>query len=92
MKKRLKKKLEQQGRLGQRNPAAFFVGERRIIEQYLLLKELDADHALLKFGELKDGRFKSQHLNPKEAVEYLNKLVGAAIGLGALRMSAHDLD
>ena len=86
MNKRLKKKLEQQGRLGKRNPAAFFVGEKRIIEQYLLLRELDAHHSLLKLGEIIDGRFKSkEHLNPKDAVEYLSKLMGAAIELGMLK-------
>ena len=89
MKKRLKKKLEQQGRLGKRNPAAFFVGEKRIIEQYLLLRGFDANHSLLKLGEINEnGRFKFKEqsfMKPKDAVDYISKLMGAAIELGALK-------
>ncbi len=77
MKKRLKKKLEKLGRLERRNPGAFFLGEKRIIEQYLLLQELDASHDLLKLGEVNEGRFVFTHSKPKQAVEYIGKLAGA---------------
>ena len=88
MKKRLKNKLEKQGRLIRRNPAAFFLGEKRIIEQYLLLQSLNSSHPLLQSGEINEkGRFvfKEHSVKPKHAVEYIDKLIGAAIELGALK-------
>jgi len=76
MNKRLREKLEKEGRFTERvhflkNSATKFCGERRIIELYIALKEMNPGHELLNYGDVRDGQFRFYHDYADRAPDHL---------------------
>lgn len=95
MNKRLREKLAKEGRLDNRvhflkNSATFFCGEKRLVELYLALRDMNPEHPLLNHGSVHDGRFRFYH--DYQAPEHLkNKPVVQGIPLSA-QHSLHYMD
>ena len=85
MNKRLREKLEKEGRLNERvyflkNSATFFCGEKRIVELYFALKAVRPEHELLTFGMVSAGRFRFCSDYSEKAPEHLkNKPVVSGV-------------
>ena len=58
-----------------KNPASFFLGEKKIVECYQLLQSVDSRHLLLTFGKVRsDGHFRFDAAALRSATWPLNTL------------------